>query len=219
MKQLYKFLPVKAVAPHHEDAVTNESVLQGLAPTAHPPVQDMISQSAGSDRAMLASVLSKTATVAARAKQRQAYDSDFAWTLPGFGGKCRVSTIFGELPIEALRRRDKVKTRSGAYREVQWVDQIKLDEDFMARHPEAHPVLISARAFGGPQPQQNMLVSSGQPLGSIKMMGDKKPKTVADLEGQPNIARMRQPRFTYYRFHCGTSEAVMIEGAWFTVAP
>ncbi len=141
------------------------------------------------------------------------------WSLPGFEGKARVTTNFGELPIEALRRRDMVKTISGAYREVQWVDTIRLDVDFMELHPEAAPILIRERAMGGLYPRRNILVSPGQPLRYPHPHGDTMNLTAGEVVGQPNILRMHRSEITYYRFHCGTDETVCVEGSWFHVSP
>lgn len=141
------------------------------------------------------------------------------WTLPGFERRARVATIFGDLPIEALRLRDKVKTISGAFKQVQWIDEIRLDADFMARHPEAHPVMIRARALDGAMPCENILVSPGQEIWSPRHSGQSLARAASDLDGLPNITRLHRAEVTYYRFHCGAPETVSVEGAWFRVAP
>ncbi|MHA6262473.1 Hint domain-containing protein [Arenibacterium sp. CAU 1754] len=185
--------------------------------------QDVRSES---DKDLLASVLAQTHDPAVDENARAlstgiapAYKCDVDWTLPGFGGKCRVTTIFGDLPIEALRRRDKVKTISGAFREVKWIDEIRLDADFMSRHSEAFPILIRAKALDGVHPVKDMLVSPGQDVWMPKMTGKSCAQTAAQLDGQPNIMKTHKPEITYYRFHCGEPEKVSVEGAWFYVAP
>ena len=154
---------------------------------------------------------------------RQSYDenreSSVNWTLPGFEGKCRVATSFGDLPIEALRPRDKVKCISGAYAEVKWIDAIRLDVDFMERHPEAHPIMIRSRALGGNFPVKNMLVSPAQPIWIPEASGKFRSVFARELDGHPNIMRMRKTETTYYRFHVGHPEQVCIEGSWFFVSP
>ncbi len=141
------------------------------------------------------------------------------WELPGFDRRCRVSTNFGELPIEALRRRDMVKTQSGAYRAVEWVDAIRLDADFMSRHPGAHPVQIRAKSLGSGVPNRNILVSPGQIICPNGLIGNLGTALAEDILGYPGICRMQQTEMVYYRFHCGSAETVCIEGAWFCVAP
>ena len=182
-------------------------------------------KAAADDDAILASVMAKSAPVEgakrlplAPEKTRKT-ESGVRWTLPGFEGKCRVSTSFGDLPIEALRVRDKVKCLSGGYAEVKWIDAIRLDVDFMIRHNEAHPIMIRARALGGNFPTNNMLVSPAQTIVIPDASGESRSVLAAELEGHPNIMRIHKNETTYYRFHVGTPEQVCIEGSWFFVSP
>lgn len=178
-----------------------------------------------SDRDLLAAVLAQAGDVAETAPRPQPRARTAparpagGFALPGFDGKCRVATIFGDLPIEALRRRDKVKTISGAYREVEWIDAIRLDADFMARHAAAHPIQIRAKALGGVAPVRNMLVSPGQQVWVPKVSDGFAAIAAEALTAQPNMERMRRAEITYYRFHCGGPEKVCIEGAWFLTGP
>ncbi len=183
-----------------------------------------------SDKDVLASVMQQMGTTqpaepAAEDRSETTVPSEpvtgkaISWKLPGFDRRCRVSTIFGELPIEALRLRDQVKTLSGAYKQVQWIDEIRLDADFLRRHPEAHPIQLRARSLGGTQPGKNILVSPGQMLHATGLIGNIKKGLAAEFDGYPSINRLQQTEITYYRFHCGEPETVSIEGAWFCVSP
>ena len=178
------------------------------------------------DRNLLASVMAQLADSPAPAQAAPAAapavskpKRGISWSLPGFEGECRVATNFGDLPIKALRLRDRVKTLSGAFLEVKWIDQIRLDVDYISRHPEANPVLIRAKALGGVFPVKNMLVSPGQQVWVPKAADGHSMKIAGDMDGQPNVLRMRRPEITYYRFHLGQPEKVCIEGAWFCTAP
>ncbi|WP_171054032.1 Hint domain-containing protein [Arenibacterium halophilum] len=170
--------------------------------------------------ALLASVMAKSAAPT-RDETRAASDrtAPVKWTLPGFDGKCRIATIFGDLPIEALRRRDKVKTITGAYREILWIDKIRLDADFMARHHAAHPVHIRAKAIGGTYPARTMLVSPGQMIWSPNVSGQFTAVPAARLVGLPGVQTLPRGDITYYRFHTGNDEKISIDGAWFCVGP
>ena len=181
------------------------------------------------DSELLAAVMLQTSGVGSQAKPapRQAEpaagvpqgEAGITWSLPGFEGKCRVHTNFGELPIEALRRRDMVRTISGAYREVQWVDAIRLDAEFISRHPEALPVMIRAKAMGNGYPIQNMLVSPGQKICDNVQSPGRGQTRAAQLDGRPGFLRQRRSEVTYYRFHCGGPEMVCIEGSYFCLSP
>lgn len=181
------------------------------APSAQPSV-------AASDLTILDAVLQQTRETNAPARHL-APGPNKAWTLPGFGGHCRVSTSFGELPIEALRRRDWVKTHSGAYRQVQWIDEIRLDADFMARHPEAMPIKIRARTLAPCSPVRDILLSPGQVIVTSDGFGTKPMRAAFDLEGLPSVSRIPRSEMTYFMFHCGQPETVCVDGAWFLVAP
>ncbi|MBK0327084.1 Hint domain-containing protein [Rhodobacteraceae bacterium F11138] len=173
------------------------------------------------DAALLSSILQQTGSEQrpSRVSAPRPSASAMAWTLPGFERRCRVTTNFGELPIQALRLRDMVKVQSGAYREVQWIDEIRLDADFLSRHPEAQPVHLRAKALGPGLPSRNTLVSPAQVICNDGPGDTRKTGPAADFQGRPNIHRAPQVEITYYRFHCGEPVTVCVEGAWFRVTP
>ena len=141
------------------------------------------------------------------------------WSLPGFFGKSKIQTSFGNLPIEALRRRDQLKTIAGTYAEVEWVDQIKLDMAFLEQHPEAQPIYIPKNSFGATLPNQNMLLSPAQTLKISGPIGDDELQFAMALIGRPHISRMPHTSFTYYLFHCGAPAVVNVDGLWVGTSP
>ncbi|WP_380991252.1 Hint domain-containing protein [Sedimentitalea sp. HM32M-2] len=173
---------------------------------------------AGSDPAAPSAIRSALESSAAEAPgPNRPKSAELVWSLPGFDRRCRVSTSFGELPIQALRVRDRVKTLSGAYKEVVKIDEIRLDADFMARHTEAHPLHLRAGALGKGTPQRNILVSPAQIICTTGLVGAQKTGPASGFEGHPSIHRSQQTEMTYYRFHCAEPETVCIEGAWFCI--
>ena len=141
------------------------------------------------------------------------------WTLAGFDGRCRVTTDFGNMPVMGLRVRDRVKTISGTFREVKWIDDVRLDAAFLARHPEAQPMMIRAKALGGLFPSDDMMLSPAQEIWVPDGQSGHGARPAASLEAQPGIRRHSTGEITYYRFHLGAPETVCIEGAWFCVKP
>lgn len=141
------------------------------------------------------------------------------WVLPGFFGKSKVQTSFGDLPIEALRRRDQLRTISGSFVGVEWVDQIKLDLAFLEQHPEAQPIYIPKGAFGTAMPNQNMLVSPAQSIKPSGQIGDGGLHSALDLTARPNISRLPHAGFTYYLFHCGVPAVINVDGIWVRTSP
>ena len=70
------------------------------------------------------------------------------WPLPGLAPMTRVETSFGKVHAVALRKGDEVKTRSGEYRKIVWLNRILLDESLLNVMPDANPVRIRAGAIG-----------------------------------------------------------------------
>ena len=179
------------------------------------------------ESALLASVMSQTSQVVKKTrptpktepKAEPVEDGFRGWNLPGFEAKCRVCTSFGDLPIEALRRRDLVKTFSGAYREVQWVDALHLDVDFLARYPQALPVLLRAKSLGGSYPARNMLVSPAQDIWQANASRGYEKRKAGELLDRPGFMTQQRSEITYYRFHCGEPVRACIEGSYFDIAP
>ena len=139
------------------------------------------------------------------------------WNLPGFGAKSRVLTSFGLVPVEALRRRDPVKTRTGQFVEIEKVDVVRFDRRFLITHPEAQPILIPANALGGSVPTQEMLVSGGQRVHVPTRFDQPKGQKVSELIDRGNIARKPHGYFTYYVINCGRPTSINIDGLWFEI--
>jgi len=143
-----------------------------------------------------------------------------SWTLSGFHGKARVATIFGELPIEALRLRDELKTPLGRYLRVAWLDRINLDEDFLAGNRSAMPVLVRRNALARDVPKNDLMISPAQMLMVPEGRAPGKPRSGRDLEKRhPGVLHKPVNTITYYRFHCGQAVQVLVEGVWCPTAP
>ena len=140
------------------------------------------------------------------------------WAMSGFGAKCRVMTSFGLVPIEALRRRDPIKTKSGRFVEIEKIDTIRFDRRFLITHPEAHPISIPTGALGGTYPNQPMLVSGGQRVHVPTRFDQKTGQKASELIDRGNIARKPHGYFTYYVISCAQPETVNINGLWFEIA-
>lgn len=141
------------------------------------------------------------------------------WSLPGFGPMLRIVTSFGPVPAQALRQRDLVRTRTGEFRKIEWVDRMVLDEGFLKSVPSALPILIRAGALGGGLPANDIVVSPEQTL-CIAGPGMTPRHVVArELLTRPGVMRKPEQIFTYTRFHCGDPVEVQAEGLWLTANP
>jgi hypothetical protein len=174
------------------------------------------------DSAILSAVAKQVVPIRGPSQEQDtkiATPPQMTWALPGFFGKSKVQTSFGSLPIEALRRRDQLRTIAGSYVEVDWVDQIRLDVAFLEQHPEAQPIYIPKGAFGTTMPNQNMLVSPAQSIKPSGQIGDDGVYSALDLTARPNITRMPHSGFTYYLFHCGVPAVINVDGMWVGTSP
>lgn len=138
------------------------------------------------------------------------------WYLSGFCGKERVGTTFGDLPIEALRARDELRTYDGQTANVQVVDRLKLDWNFIRNNPRALPIRIPANAFGPGKPERDLLVSPGQEICTDLHAGATFVKA-QKLAGRFRMDFTQNSGLTYYRFHCGAPKVIKVEGTWVRV--
>lgn len=161
----------------------------------------------------------QTLSEAARSSANPAPEAKAAdWYLAGFCGKERVGTTFGDLPVEALRARDELRTYNGQTARVQVVDQLKLDWSFIRNNPRALPIRIPANAFGSEKPARDLLVSPGQVICPDLHVA----ATFVKAQKLADRFRMdftQNTGLTYYRFHCGAPNIVKVEGIWVRVEP
>ncbi len=134
------------------------------------------------------------------------------WTLPGFAGKTRIRTTFGDLPIEALRVNDPVVTPEGRVLKVRRIDRIGLDRGFLLGMPSAQPILIPENALGRGLPMQDMLVSPAQEM-ELRSATPQAHKSRADrLTRNPLITTDFHGVMTYYTLDLGEDAIVLAEG-------
>ncbi|SPH18311.1 hypothetical protein DEA8626_01847 [Defluviimonas aquaemixtae] len=139
------------------------------------------------------------------------------WTIGGFCDDARVTTSFGELPIQALRRRDPLRTVEGPLARVERVDRIQLDEAFLEQNPDAQPVRIQAGALGPNRPKTDVLVSPHQAVGVGQYGNDF--RRARDLLDRPGVVRQPALGLSYYVFQCEAPATVEVEGLSIHVSP
>lgn len=141
------------------------------------------------------------------------------WTLPGLCSGVRVTTSFGDLPVEALRKRDPLRTQTGSLALVEWVDRIRLDEEFLAENPDALPVRIPAGSLGTGRPERDLIVSPHQPVNVSPSAYAQEFRRARDLLGRPGVVRQPVTMVSYHLFHCGAPTIVMAERVSLRVSP
>lgn len=170
------------------------------------------------DSEIVKTILQSVKTSVSPAEREEACDEDrpVDWNLPGFTGQVRVGTAFGDLPIEALRIRDEIRTASGAIARVEWIDKLHIDEDFVRKHPSAQPIRIPANTFGIGRPMKDMLVSPQQQVCADPHVASRF-QPAATLCLMSGAHRVLTLGLTYYRFRCGGPATVRVEGVWVRV--
>ena len=70
-----------------------------------------------------------------------------------------IGTARGEVPVEALRRGDRLVTRDNGLRRIHWIGRRDVDYSELLVEPALAPVLLRAGALGEGRPYRDILVS------------------------------------------------------------
>ncbi len=141
------------------------------------------------------------------------------WNLPGFGPMTRISTSFGDVHAQALRKRDLVRTQNGNLKPIQHLDRVMLDQDFTAKVADSTAIVIRAGALGNNLPKHDVVVSPRQEVGIGHHGAGIKWHHAAELLGRPGVLRRPEEIMSYTMFHCGEPVVVKMEGIWARVSP
>jgi hypothetical protein len=167
---------------------------------------------AQAEAALLASVLARLTPSGGSAPAFKARRHSVAWTMPGFLAGTRITTTFGALPIEALRVPDPIRTTAGPARRLRWIGKIRLDSDFLFRHPEAQPIRIKANALGPERPERDLLVSPGQVFELVATDLPRHHMAAGSIRGHKDVFRAPQTALTYYVLEFDAPATVYVEG-------
>ncbi|MDJ1007078.1 MAG: Hint domain-containing protein [Paracoccaceae bacterium] len=141
------------------------------------------------------------------------------WTLPGFGPLTRITTALGDVPAQALRERDLVRTRSGDFKPIVWLDRIVLDEEFISLHPDALPVHIKPNALGRGIPSHDVYLAPRQPIDNRANKLAGLHDVAMDLIGRPGVFRKAEAMYTYTLFHLGEPQVIQASKMFLQVDP
>jgi len=80
----------------------------------------------------------------------------------GLAPMARVTTSFGEVYAQALRKGDMVRTTNGHFLRIEHVDRIRFDEDFIRRYPAVLPVKMHKNSLGPGLPKVDTMLAPYQ---------------------------------------------------------
>ncbi len=135
----------------------------------------------------------------------------------GLHGQTRIATSFGDVPVQLLRVRDMVRTREGNFVQVQNIEKISLDEDFLSYHPEAHPVRVRAGAFGPDRPRQDAVFAPGQKIQLDARSHVAEFRPAMTMANHPKVMRNPMTPLTYYVIDCGRPVTILAERIWIQI--
>ncbi|MCV6592718.1 MAG: Hint domain-containing protein [Silicimonas sp.] len=144
---------------------------------------------------------------------RPAAEDQSRWPLPGLAPMTRVRTDFGDVHSIALRKGDKVLTRSGAYRPILWIKRIRLDSHVLNTKTDSNPVVIAKGALGN---LGEIAVSPRQQITADETSGLAETREAAMLLSHSGVRRLRETGLTYTMFHLGQDAEVCCEGLYLT---
>ena len=142
----------------------------------------------------------------------EAIEIERKWPYAGFAPMTRVRTSFGDVYAVALRKGDLVRTRSGEFKPIVWLDRIMLDDEFLATMRDANPIHLPAGSIARGLPRRDVMLSPRQVVTAQADFHE--PREAGALTGRPNIRRRFETGMSYTVFHLGRSEEVSCEGMW-----
>jgi len=131
----------------------------------------------------------------------------------------RVRTSFGDVHAVALRSGDLVKTRSGDFKPIVWLNRVLLDEQFLAEKTDSNPVRIQAGAMGPATPSSDVLVSPRQIVCPSPKSSLDARREAAELLSKPGVMRIRETGLSYTMFHLGEPAEIQCDGVFLLLAP
>lgn len=136
------------------------------------------------------------------------------WTIEGIADNTRITTSFGEVPAQLLRKNDMLRQRDGSFRKIIWIDHFRFDEAFISRHPEAAPVRIRAGALRPNTPERDVDLSPCQPLAFTTQAGHQIVRA-RDLLKRAGVLQVPRNLLSYTQIQCeGGDTEIRAEGIW-----
>jgi hypothetical protein len=172
------------------------------------------------DGDLLWRVLEQTATPAAGTAEAPvpvaAAGGARSWTLPGILGSTRVTTNFGHVPAQLVRVGDTLRTREGGFARVQRISDLRIDEDFLARRPDAAPVIVRRNSLRAGMPHQDVGLSPGQMVSVGPNRFEDRLVPADSLSRERGAIDRTLDMIVYVSLHLSEPAQINCDGLWVT---
>jgi hypothetical protein len=170
------------------------------------------------DGDLLSRVLEQTTSLNERpiaaAPRTEPKATEPAWTLPGLLGSTRVMTSFGHVPAQLVRVGDTLRTREGSFVRVQRISDLRIDEDFLGRRPDAAPVIIRRNGLRSGVPHQDVALSPGQMVSVGPNRFEDRLVRADTLSRERGGIDRSLGMMVYIRLHLAESAQINCDGLW-----
>lgn len=173
------------------------------------------------DADLLSRVLAQAAVEpeAAPAPRRAGPDRtpETGWSFPGILGSTRVTTTFGHVPAHLIRVGDALKTRDGSFLRVLRIDDLRIDEDFLSRRPDAAPVILRRNSQGAGAPHQDVTLSPAQMVSVGPNRFEDRLVPAAQLSRERGTIDRSLGKIVYFTFDLGRAAQINCDGLWVAI--
>lgn len=122
-----------------------------------------------------------------------------------------IATDRGQMPVERLKRGDRVVTLNRGLKRISWIGRCDISYHDLNQTQGLRPVLVKKGALGGGRPERDMLVS---PQHRFKVRDRSELMTARGLMDHRRIVPAPTLGVSYLHMMCNTQEVVLANGAW-----
>jgi hypothetical protein len=139
---------------------------------------------------------------------------------PCFTPGTMIGTERGEVPVETLRRGDRLVTRDNGLQRVHWIGRRDVDYSELLVEPSLAPILLRSGALGEGRPYRDILVSPSHRFliapeqSFLTIEGDEALVAARHLIDGRTVRRAKTLGVSYLHLLCASHEVILADGAW-----
>ena len=131
-----------------------------------------------------------------------------------------IGTARGQVPVEELRRGDRLVTRDNGLRRIHWIGRRDVDYSELLVEPALAPVLLRAGALGEGRPYRDILVSPSHRFlispeqSFLTIEGDEALVAARHLVDGRMVRAATTLGVSYIHLLCAAHQVILADGAW-----